>query len=87
MAQTRESSVHSHKVSSSLATKYLKALIVLSPLAAMAALILSAHAQLQQPLVFSSAGAVASRNDQTGALTRPIPLCTRNQQHSLVSDL
>jgi 6-phosphogluconolactonase (cycloisomerase 2 family) len=29
----------------------------------------SARAQLQQPLVFSSAGAVASRNDQTGALT------------------
>ena len=87
MAQTRESSLHSHKVSSSLATKYLKALIVLPPLAAMAALVPSAHAQLQQPLVFSSEGAVASRNDQTGALT-PVagsPFTAANQ--SLVIDV
>ena len=87
MAQTREFPLQSHKVSSSLATKYLKTLIIASALTLEASSVPSAHAQLQQPLVFSSAGAVASRNDQTGALT-PVagsPFTAANQ--SLVIDV
>ncbi|HMD09507.1 MAG TPA: hypothetical protein VKH63_18400 [Candidatus Acidoferrum sp.] len=68
MAQTREFPVHSHKISSPPPKKYLKTLIILATLALASSLVPPAHAQLQQPLVFSSAGAVASRNDQTGAL-------------------
>lgn len=69
MAQTRDFPLHSHKVPRSRATKYSKTLMIPAALALAALSAPSAHAQLQQPLVFSSAGAVASRNDQTGALT------------------
>ncbi|MHB8607546.1 MAG: choice-of-anchor D domain-containing protein [Candidatus Acidiferrales bacterium] len=48
---------------------YLKTLLVLPILALTTANVPSARAQFQQPLVFSSAGAVAVRNDQSGALT------------------
>jgi len=86
MAQTREFPVHSHKVSSSPPTNYLKTPIILATLALAVSIAPPALAQLQQPLVFSSAGAVASRNDQTGALT-PVagsPFTAANQ--SLVID-
>jgi 6-phosphogluconolactonase (cycloisomerase 2 family) len=69
MAQTREFPAHSHIVPSSRATNYLITLIILPALAFAALIVPAADAQLQQPLVFSSAGAVASRNDQTGLLT------------------
>jgi 6-phosphogluconolactonase (cycloisomerase 2 family) len=69
MAQTRDFSLHSHQVPLARQKKYLKTLIILAALASAAAIAPSARAQLQQPLVFSSAGAVASRNDQTGVLT------------------
>jgi hypothetical protein len=39
------------------------------PLAALLFCSISAHAQFQQPFVFSTAGAVLTRNDQTGVLT------------------
>lgn len=86
MAQTREFPLHSHKFLLPRATKYLKTLIILTALAS-ATRTPSARAQLQQPLVFSSAGAVASRNDQTGTLT-PVagsPFTPANQ--SLVIDV
>jgi len=70
MAQTREFPLHSHKVSSSPPTNYSKTPIILATLALAVSIAPPALAQLQQPLVFSSAGAVASRNDQTGALIR-----------------
>jgi hypothetical protein len=69
MAQTREFPAYSHRVPSSHKTNYLKILIILATLVLLVLKIPAAHAQLQQPLVFSSAGAVASRNDQTGLLT------------------
>jgi hypothetical protein len=69
MAQTREFPLHSPDVPSSRSTDYLKTLIILFAMAMAASIVPSACAQLQQPLVFSSAGAVASRNDQTGGLT------------------
>jgi hypothetical protein len=69
MAQTREFPAYSHAVPSSLTTNYLKTLIIFATLAFAALIVPAARAQLQQPLVFSSAGAVASRNDQTGLLT------------------
>jgi hypothetical protein len=69
MAQTRECPLPSHKVRRWSSTTFLKTLMVLTALAITAPSVPSAHAQLQQPLVFSFAGAVASRNDQTGALT------------------
>ncbi len=69
MAQIREFPAHSHRVLSLRTTSYLKTRIILSALAFAALIIPAAHAQLQPPLVFSSAGAVASRNDQTGLLT------------------
>jgi 6-phosphogluconolactonase (cycloisomerase 2 family) len=69
MAQTREFPLHSHNVPISRATNYLKTLMILAVLTAPAAIVPSAHAQFQQPLVFSSAGAVAVRNDQSGTLT------------------
>jgi hypothetical protein len=87
MAQTREFPLHSHKVCSSPPTNYLKTLIILTALVLAASIAPAAHAQLQQPLVFSSAGAVASRNDQTGALTAVAgsPFTAANQ--SLVIDV
>jgi hypothetical protein len=69
MAQTRDFPAHSHQVPISRAKKNWKILIIAPALATAASIVPSARAQLQQPLVFSSAGAVASRNDQTGALT------------------
>jgi len=70
MAQTREFTIDSHQIPNSRAKKYWKTLITAAyGLAFSASLVPSARAQLQQPLVFSSAGAVAVRNDQTGALT------------------
>jgi hypothetical protein len=86
MALTREFPLHSHEVSHSRSKKYWKALIIVV-FALTSASVPSARAQLQQPLVFSSAGAVASRNDQTGALT-PVsgsPFTATNQ--SLVIDV
>jgi len=87
MALTRDFPIDSQNTPGSCATKYLKTLIILFVLGSMAAIIPSARAQLQQPLVFSSAGAVASRNDQTGVLT-PVagsPFTAANQ--SLVIDV
>jgi hypothetical protein len=87
MAQTREFPLHSHSVPSSRVTNYWKTLIFLAALALAALVVPAARAQLQQPLVFSSAGAVASRNDQTGVLT-PVagsPFTVANQ--SLVIDV
>ncbi|HKN75532.1 MAG TPA: choice-of-anchor D domain-containing protein [Candidatus Acidoferrum sp.] len=81
MAQTCDFRRHSHKVPRSRATQYLKILIILAALTWALSIVPSASAQLQQPLVFSSAGAVAVRNDQTGALT-PVagsPFTTANQ--------
>ena len=87
MAQTRAFPAHSHIVPGSRKTNYLKFLIILSALDFAALTVPAADAQLQQPLVFSSAGAVASRNDQTGLLT-PVagsPFTGANQ--SLVIDV
>jgi hypothetical protein len=87
MAHTRDFSAHSQKVLRLRATKYLKTLIIPAALVLAASAPPSARAQLQQPLVFSSAGGVASRNDQTGALT-PVagsPFTAANQ--SLVIDV
>jgi hypothetical protein len=85
MALTREFPLHSHEVSHSRSRKYWKALIIVFALTS--ASVPSARAQLQQPLVFSSAGAVASRNDQTGALklVSGSPFTAANQ--SLVIDV
>lgn len=69
MAPAREFPAHSHIVPSSRKTNYLKTLIIFANLVLLVLKIPATHAQLQQPLVFSSAGAVASRNDQTGLLT------------------
>jgi hypothetical protein len=85
--QTCEFPFASLKVPLSPATKYLRTLIILAALALAALSVPATYAQLQQPLVFSSAGAVASRNDQTGALT-PVagsPFTAANQ--SLVIDV
>jgi hypothetical protein len=88
MAQTSDFSLHSHQVRPSGQKKYLKTLMIPAALASAAAMVPSTiHAQLQQPLVFSSAGAVASRNDQTGALAAVAgsPFAAVNQ--SLVIDV
>lgn len=69
MAQIRAFSHLSTQTNHSRSRKYLKTLIILSVLASAAFNVSSARAQFQQPLVFSSSGAVAVRNDQTGALT------------------
>jgi hypothetical protein len=87
MALAREFPLHSQKNPSSRVTNYWKTLIILFTLALVVVIVPEAHAQLQQPLVFSSAGAVASRNDQTGGLT-PVagsPFTAANQ--SLVIDV
>jgi Abnormal spindle-like microcephaly-assoc'd, ASPM-SPD-2-Hydin len=69
MAQTREFPAHSHIAPSLRTTNYLRILIILATLVLASLIVPASRAQLQQPLVFSSAGAVASRNDQTGLLT------------------
>lgn len=51
------------------ATISLKILIFLAAIVLATLAVPASRAQFQQPLVFSSAGAVAVRNDQTGALT------------------
>ncbi len=81
MAQERDFSVLSCKIPRSPRKYYWKALIILSLFFATNLYLPSAFAQLQQPLVFSSAGAVAARNDQTGALTpvRGSPFTAVNQ--------
>jgi hypothetical protein len=87
MAPAREFPLHSHRIPSSRSKEYWKTPIIAAALAAAVASVPSARAQLQQPLVFSSAGGVASRNDQTGAFT-PVggsPFTAVNQ--SLVLDV
>ena len=87
MAQNREFRTYFCQASGSRTKIYWKILIILSVIFAASLFLPAAHAQLQQPLVFSSAGAVASRNDQTGALT-PVagsPFTAANQ--SLVIDV
>ncbi len=70
MAQNREFPALFAQRSSSRTTNYWKILIILlRRLFGRLHRPRIAQAQLQQPLVFSSAGAVASRNDQTGLLT------------------
>ncbi len=63
MAPAREFPFHSQKCPRLRATNYWKTLIIFSAIALVAVVVPAAHAQLQQPLVFSSAGAVASRNE------------------------
>jgi hypothetical protein len=87
MAQKREFRTYLWQACGSRPKIYWKILIILSVIFSAALHLPAAHAQLQQPLVFSSAGAVASRNDQTGALT-PVagsPFTAANQ--SLVIDV
>lgn len=69
MAQKHEFLLPACKVLRSRAKIDWKVLIVLFGLLSSALNAPSALAQFQQPLVFSSAGAIAVRNDQTGALT------------------
>jgi 6-phosphogluconolactonase (cycloisomerase 2 family) len=69
MAQKRDSSSISCKLPGFLSKNYLKALIILCAVFSATAFGPCARAQFQQPLVFSSAGAVAVRNDQTAALS------------------
>ena len=90
MALARAFPLHSHRIPSSRSKEYRKTLILIATatffLAAASAP--SARAQLQQPLVFASAGAVASRNDQTGALT-PVagsPFAVGTQPHAIAID-
>jgi hypothetical protein len=68
MAPTREFPLDSHQHSRTRSKNHWKILIIAANFSLTAATVPSARAQLQQPLVFSSAGAIASRNDQTGAL-------------------
>src|SRR5580765_4228521 len=69
MAHARAFSVHFTKTRHSCAEYYLRILILFAALISAGANVPCALAQFQQPLVFSSGGAVAVRNDQTGALT------------------
>ena len=69
MAHARAFSVHFTKTLHFRPKNYLKLLIFFAALISAGAIVPSAFAQFQQPLVFSSGGAVAVRNDQTGALT------------------
>ena len=81
MAHTRAFSVHLTKTLHSRAKNNLKILIFFAALVSAGANVPSALAQFQQPLVFSSAGAVAVRNDQTGSLA-PVagsPFAAANQ--------
>ena len=68
MAQKRDFRANFRKVPCPRTGNYRNALIILSALFSITVSTPSAVAQFQQPLVFSSAGAVAVRNDQTGAL-------------------
>jgi len=81
MAQKREIPFDLCKTPRLRAKHYLKILIILCIFSPAAISVPSALAQFQQPLVFSSAGAVATRNDQTAALT-PVtgsPFAAANQ--------
>ena len=81
MAHARAFSVHFIKTPHSCAKIGLKILIFFAALVSASAQAPSALAQFQQPLVFSSAGAVAVRNDQTGSLA-PVagsPFAAANQ--------
>jgi hypothetical protein len=82
MAPAREFRIHSHKNLSSSVTQSLKTLMILAASASTLVCVPSARAQLQQPLIFSPGGAVAVRNDQTGALTpvsgSPFPSATQS---------
>ncbi len=69
MAQAREFPLRSHQAPRSRSKQYWKILILLCASAFAALYVPSARGQLQQTLVFSSEGAVAVRNDQTGALS------------------
>jgi Abnormal spindle-like microcephaly-assoc'd, ASPM-SPD-2-Hydin len=69
MAQTGPRTVSFWNTLRIRARNYWKILISVALFASAAPNLPVCRAQLQQPLVFSSAGAVASRNDQTGALT------------------
>ena len=69
MGQARAFSLHSISVSHWRPRHCLKTLMILFFLALVSIRVPSAHAQFQQPLVFSSGGAVAVRDDQTGSLT------------------
>ncbi|MGB8473655.1 MAG: choice-of-anchor D domain-containing protein [Candidatus Acidiferrum sp.] len=69
MAQPRAFSLRFISPSPARSKNYWKTLIILSGLASTAICTPSSRAQFQQPLVFSSSGAVAVRNDPTGSLT------------------
>lgn len=69
MAQAREFPLHSHQVRSSRSKKHWKLLIILCAGASAALCAPPSRAQLQQNFVYSPGGAVAVRNDQTGALS------------------
>src|SRR6476646_2763948 len=69
MAHARAFSVHFIRTLHLRPKNYLKLLTSFAALISAGANVPSALAQFQQPLVFSSGGAVAVRNDQTGALT------------------
>jgi hypothetical protein len=68
MASTRSRTVRFWNTFELHLRVYWKTLMLLAPLLLASLTAPLCRAQLQQPLVFSSAGAVASRNDQTGAL-------------------
>ncbi|MGC2890338.1 MAG: choice-of-anchor D domain-containing protein [Candidatus Acidiferrum sp.] len=81
MAQKPEFPLPPGKVSLSRAMNYLKILMIRVVLASAIVSVPAAFAQFQQPLVFSSGGAVAVRNDQTGSLA-PVsgsPFAAANQ--------
>jgi hypothetical protein len=69
MAQKREFPLYSNLASRSRPKICWRILIFLSGATLAAAAAPMSRAQFQQPLVFSSGGAVAVRNDQTGVLT------------------
>jgi Cep192 domain 4 len=69
MARLRAFSLHFAHTHRSFTMNHWRILIILEVLAAAFFQVPSARAQLQQPLVFSSGGAVASRNDQSGVLS------------------
>jgi hypothetical protein len=87
MAQKRAFLLYSCKLRHSEANNCFKILVILAYFALAAISASPTRAQFQQPLVFSSAGAVAVRNDQTGSLA-PVagsPFAAANQ--SLVIDV